>query len=75
MHCERSGSRLRHPDALVEDKPAPGLQQAKVSGSDRLVYLHDEVIVTNADIADARIVQGSNLSVANYKSALNFGAF
>jgi len=47
---------------LAEDKPGPGLQQAKVSGSDRLVYLHEEVIVTNADIADARVVQGGNPS-------------
>ena len=43
---------------LAEDRPAPGLREAKVSGSDRSVYLHDEVIVTNSDIAAARVIQG-----------------
>ena len=43
---------------LAEDKPAPGLREAKVSGSNRSVYLHDEVIVDNGDIAAARVVQG-----------------
>jgi hypothetical protein len=42
---------------LAEDRPGPGLHQAKVADSDRSVYLHDEVIVTNSDIASARAVQ------------------
>jgi preprotein translocase subunit SecD len=36
--------------------------KAKVSGSDRFVYLHQDEIVTNADIADARIVPAGNPS-------------
>ena len=44
---------------LAEDKPGPGLREAKVSGSERSVYLHDEVVVDNGDIAAARVVQGS----------------
>jgi preprotein translocase subunit SecD len=44
---------------LAEDKPAPGLREVKVAGSDRSVYLHDEVVVSNGDIAAARLVQGS----------------
>ena len=36
---------------LAEYRPAPGLREAKVSGSGQSVYLHDEVIVTNSDIA------------------------
>ncbi len=41
---------------LAEDKPAPGLHEAKLSGSGRLVYLHPEIIVTNSDIVAARAV-------------------
>ena len=48
---------IRFEVRLAEDKPAPGLREAKVSGSARSVYLHDEVIVTNSDIAGARVVQ------------------
>jgi hypothetical protein len=47
---------------LAEDRPASGLREAQVSGSDRPVYLHDEVIVTNIDIAAARVVQGGGPS-------------
>src|SRR5580658_1902658 len=43
---------------LAEDNPAPGLREAKVSGSDRAVFLHDQVIVTNSDIAAARVIPG-----------------
>jgi hypothetical protein len=45
---------------LAEDKAAPGLREAKVSGSNRSVYLHDEVIVDNGDIATARVVQSGD---------------
>jgi len=41
---------------LAERNPAPGLKEAKVAGSDSLVYLHDEVIATNADIAQAKVI-------------------
>lgn len=42
---------------LAEDEPATGLREAKVSGTERLVYLHGEVIVTNSDIAAAQVIQ------------------
>ena len=45
---------------LAEDKPALGLREAKVAGSDRSVYLHDEVVLSNNDIATARLVQESS---------------
>jgi hypothetical protein len=44
---------------LAEVKPAPGLREAKVLGSERSVYLYDEAIVDNSDIASAQVVQGS----------------
>jgi hypothetical protein len=47
---------------LAEEKPAPGLREAKVSDSGRTVYLHSEVIVDNGDISTARIVQGGDPS-------------
>lgn len=39
---------------LAEDQPAPGLRQARVVGTDRPIYLHGEVVVTNGDISAAR---------------------
>ena len=57
---------------LAEDRPAPGLGEAKVSGSDRSVYLHDDVIVTNSDIATARVVQGGGPS--QYSVGVEFNA-
>src|SRR5262245_45606353 len=36
---------------LAEVQAGPGLREAKVQGQDKAVYLHDEVIVSNADIA------------------------
>jgi len=47
---------------LAEDHQTAGLQEARVSGSDRVVYLHPEIIVTNSDIAQSRVVQGDNPS-------------
>jgi preprotein translocase subunit SecD len=43
---------------LAEEAPSPGLQQARIAGSDRVVYLHREIIVNNDDIAKSRVVQG-----------------
>lgn len=42
---------------LAENRPAVGLREAKLSGTERVVYLHDEVIVTNGDISRANIIQ------------------
>lgn len=56
---------------LAEDSPGSGLREAKV-GSDRSVYLHDEVIVTNGDIAVARVVPGPGPS--EYSIGIEFKA-
>jgi len=42
---------------LAEEKPAAGLREAKISGTDRSVYLHAEAIVTNSDISRAYMIQ------------------
>lgn len=47
---------------LAEDHQTVGLQEARISGSDRVIYLHQEVIVTNSDIAAGRVVPGDNPS-------------
>jgi hypothetical protein len=49
---------IRFEVRLAEDEPATGLRQMKVPDSDRSIYLHDEVIVTNSDIAVARVAAG-----------------
>jgi hypothetical protein len=43
---------------LAEDRPAPGLREAQIADSDRVVYLHQDVIVSNADISESRRVAG-----------------
>ncbi|HEY2907262.1 MAG TPA: hypothetical protein VGJ29_15275 [Vicinamibacterales bacterium] len=41
---------------LAEERPAAGLTE--VTAGDRTIYLHQESIVTNTDIADAQVVKG-----------------
>jgi preprotein translocase subunit SecD len=50
---------------LAEEKPAAGLYEAKVSGTDRSVYLHAEAIVTNSDISRAYVIQADHSSQYN----------
>ena len=57
---------------LAETQPATGLIAARVSGSDRVVYLHDEAVVTNADIERCTAVSGSNAS--RYNIGVEFNA-
>ena len=57
---------------LAEERPAPGLREAKVSGSGRSIYLHAETIVTNSDIAEARVVPGDG--PAQYYVDVKFNA-
>jgi preprotein translocase subunit SecD len=63
---------IRFEVRLAENRPAPGLHKAMVSGFDQLVYLHDEDIVTNSDIAAARVVQGNGPS--QYSVSVEFNA-
>ena len=51
---------------LAEEQPATGLVEASVSHSNKKVYLHETAIVTNADVADARVVpaRGTAFDVA-----------
>jgi hypothetical protein len=55
---------------LAEDKPAPGLREVKLPGSEKLVYLHGDPIVTNSDIAAARVIEGGG--PAQYSVGVEF---
>jgi preprotein translocase subunit SecD len=63
---------VRFEARLAEDRPAPGLREAKASDSGRSVYLHDEIIATNSDIKLARVIQGSDPS--QYAVGIEFNA-
>lgn len=47
---------------LAEEQPAPGLIVARVANSNRLLYLHPQVVVTNADIAFSNVIPGNTPS-------------
>jgi preprotein translocase subunit SecD len=47
---------------LAEEQPAVGLREARVAGSERVIYLHDDIIVTNVDIDRSRVVPGDKPS-------------
>lgn len=49
---------IRFEVRLAEDHPAPGLTEAPMEGSDRIVYLHDEILVSNDDIVQSSVIQG-----------------
>ena len=51
---------MRFEVRLAEEGPAPGLREASVGLQPRLVYVHDEAILTNADIAGALVVAGAS---------------
>jgi preprotein translocase subunit SecD len=56
---------------LAQDSPTAGLREARISGSDRVVYLHQEIIVTNSDIAQSRVVQGDGPSRFGVETEFN----
>jgi hypothetical protein len=50
---------------LAEDHAGAGLREVKVTGSDRVIYLHEEILLTNSDIARSAVVPGSSPSRFN----------
>jgi hypothetical protein len=44
---------------LAEEQPAPGLVRAPITGTDRVIYLHTDIVVTNGDISQSRVVPGN----------------
>lgn len=49
---------IRFEVRLAEEGPGPGLRDVTVALSDRTIYLHPEVIVSNSDIRSAQVVKG-----------------
>jgi hypothetical protein len=47
---------------LAEAEPTLGLRPARVAGSNRTIYLHQDAIVTNEDILQSRTVPGNDES-------------
>jgi len=54
---------------LAEEQPAPGLSAAAVGN--RTIYLHQESILTNADIADAQVVPGDGANAFSVHLVFN----
>jgi preprotein translocase subunit SecD len=50
---------VRFEARLAEETPAAGLRETKTADSERTIYLHQEVVVSNSDIAQARVVPGN----------------
>jgi len=63
---------IRFEVRLAEDRPSAGLREARIAGSDRVVYLHQEIIATNGDIAQSSVVQGDGPS--RFGIAVQFNA-
>ena len=55
-------AQIRFEVRLAEDQQTPGLTEAQIAGSERVVYLHEESIVTNEDIAQSSVIQGDGPS-------------
>ena len=51
---------------------SPGLTEARIAGSNDVVYLHQEAIVTNDDISDSHVIAGD--SPSNFGVAVTFNA-
>jgi hypothetical protein len=47
---------------LADTAFSPGLREARVAGSSRVVYLHQEIIATNDDISDSQVIGGETAS-------------
>ena len=63
---------IRFEVRMAETAPAPGMQKAQVAGTDRYVYLHSGVVVSNNDIASLRVVQAGGAS--QYGISIKFNA-
>ncbi len=56
---------------LAEETSAPELEPPITLPSGRTIYLHETAVVTNADIAEARVVQGDSRSTFAVEVTLN----
>jgi hypothetical protein len=47
---------------LAEENPAPGLREVAIPGTDRRIYIHEEAVIVNSDIARATVAEGQGTS-------------
>jgi hypothetical protein len=47
---------------LAEENPAPGLREVAIPGTEREIYVHQEAVVVNSDIARAQVAPGQGNS-------------
>ena len=57
---------------LAEDRPGPGLHQARIEGADRVIYLQPQVIVSNGDVVGSAVIDGDRPS--RFHVAVKFSA-
>jgi preprotein translocase subunit SecD len=57
---------------LAEDKPSPGLREVRASSTEQPVYLHEQAVVTNSDIASAYVLP--NNAAGQFAVAVEFNA-
>ena len=43
---------------LAETASGPGLREARIAGTERVIYLHEEIVVSNGDIDRAEMLPG-----------------
>ena len=56
---------------LADTAFSPGLREARIAGSGGIVYLHQEIIVTNDDISDSQVIDGERPSRFGVAVTLN----
>ena len=56
---------------LADESPAPELEAVTVSQSGLAIYLHEDVIVTNEDIAEATVIPGNSASTFSIEVIFN----
>ena len=56
---------------LAEETPSSGLREVVISGADRRIYLRQETVVTNSDIAQAQVIQGDAASTFSVTITFN----
>ena len=56
---------------LAEESPADGLHEVAVSSAGRKIYLHQETVLTNSDIAKAEVIQGDGASMFGISVTFN----
>lgn len=64
-------AQIRFEVRLAEDRPAAGLREVRVAATDRVVYLHPDIVITNGDIERSTVVQGDGPSRFHISVAFN----